>query len=353
LEVHTVVVELATCAIVVVAIAAELLHAQRSRRLAPLAFGPNRQPATWARAAPLLRVAAIGALGWGFGTLLLLDPKVHTAKEVPDAELKHVMLVLDVSPSMRLQDAGVEKDQSRRQRALALMESFFKRIAIQQYRISIVAVYNGAKPVVVDTRDVEVVRNILDDLPMEYAFPSGKTDIFAGLEEAAKLAHPWNPASTTVILLSDGDSVPATRMPKMPASVANVLVIGVGDPVSGKFIDGQQSRQDASTLRQIAARLGGTYHNGNELHLSTNLIKQLTAAKGRSKLEQLSRREYALIACGVGGVTYALLPLLLHLFGTGWRPGVSVHKQPNRTGEPGGVSPRTESRRGLEKAVGP
>jgi Ca-activated chloride channel family protein len=314
-----------------------MLHAGRCRRLAPLAFGPSKQPATWARATPLLRVAALAALCWGLVTLILIQPKVHTAEAVPDNELKHVMLVLDVSPSMRLQDAGVQKDQSRRQRAFSLMESFFKRIAIQQYRISVVAVYSGAKPVVVDTRDVEVVRNILDDLPMEYAFTSGKTDIFSGLEEAAKLARPWNPRSTTIILLSDGDTVPATGMPKMPASVANVLVVGVGDPVTGKFINGAQSRQDTSTLRQIAVRLNGVYHNGNENHVSTAVIKQLTQAKGRSKLEQLTRREFALIACGFGGVVSAMLPLLLHFAGTRWTPGVRVSRQESATSELGVV----------------
>ena len=44
---------------------------------------------------------------------------------------------------------------------------------------------------------------------------------------------------------------------RMPASVAGVLVVGVGDPQAGMFIDGHQSRQDVSTLRQIAARLRG------------------------------------------------------------------------------------------------
>lgn len=315
---------LAACAVIILAAGAEMLHAHRCRRLAPLAFGPGGRPAAWVYATPLLRIAALAALCWGLVTLMLITPKIHTATEVPDSDLKHVMLVLDVSPSMRLQDAGVEKDQSRRHRAFVLMESFFKRIAVQQYRVSIVAVYNGAKPVVVDTRDIEVVRNILDDLPMEYAFTAGKTDIFSGLEEAAKLAHPWKPRSTTIILLSDGDTVPATGMPKMPASVAHVLVVGVGDPVTGEFIDGKQSRQDTSALRQIAIRLGGVYHNGNEKHLSTGIIKQLTETRGRSKFEQLTRREFALIACGLGGFTYAILPLLLHFAGTSWNPGVRV-----------------------------
>lgn len=316
----------AACAVMILALGAEMLHARRSRRLAPLAFGPGGRPAVWVHATPLLRIASLTAMCWGLVTLMLITPKVHTASEVPDSDLKHVMLVLDVSPSMRLQDAGVEKDQSRRQRAFVLMESFFKRIAIQQYRVSIVAVYNGAKPVVVDTRDIEVVRNILDDLPMEYAFTAGKTDIFSGLEEAAKLAHPWQPRSTTIILLSDGDTVPTTGMPKMPASIANVLVVGVGDPVTGEFINGQQSRQNSSALRQIAIRLGGTYHNGNDKHLSTAVIKRLTEAKGRSKLEKLTRREYALISCGLGGIIYAILPLLLHLVGTSWNPGVRVSR---------------------------
>ena len=311
----------ATCGVAILAIVAELLHARRCRRLAPLAFGPTGRPIAWVYAAPPLRVAALSALCWGLITLLLLPPKVHVAEAVAEHEIKHVMLVLDVSPSMRLQDAGPELDQSRRKRAFSLMESFFKRVSVQQYRVSVVAVYNGAKPVVVDTRDIEVVRNILDDLPMEYAFSAGKTDIFSGLEEAAKIAHPWPPRSTTVILISDGDTVPATGMPKMPAAVANVVVVGVGDPVSGKFIDGQQSRQDTSTLRQVALRLSGIYHNGNEKHLSTTLIRKLSKTKDKSAFEQLTLREYALIACAFGAIVYTLLPLLLHIAGTAWRPG--------------------------------
>ncbi len=332
------VAELAVCALVIVLIGAEWLHARRCRRLAYLAFGPTRRPATWARLAPLLRIVATVAMCWGMVTLILLEPKVHRGDELPESEMKHAVLVLDVSPSMRLQDAGPSALQSRMQRASDVMESFFKRVAIQQYRLSVVAVYNGAIPVVVDTNDVDVVRNILSDLPMHYAFVAGKTNIFAGLEEAARIARPWKPRSATVILVSDGDTVPTTGMPKMPASVGNVVVVGVGDPVTGGFIDGRQSRQDTSTLRQIAVRLGGTFHNGNENHLSTGLLNKLTKTGTGSKLEQLTRREYALICCGLGAVIYALLPLLLHYLGTRWNPGVPSQMAANsrdngRTGQ--------------------
>jgi Ca-activated chloride channel family protein len=267
-------------------------------------------------------VAALAAPCWGLVTLLELTPKVHQAQTLDEGDYRHIVLVLDVSPSMRLVDAGPKMDQSRMRRARELMESFFKRVAVEQYRISVVATYNGAKPVVVDTRDIEVVRNILSDLPMHHAFQAGKTDIFAGLQEAAGIARTWNPRSTTLVLVSDGDTVPATGMPKMPASVSGVLVVGVGDPRAGKFIDGRQSRQEVSTLRQLAVRLGGTYHNGNEKHLASATLQALTAVTSATPLERLTRREYALIACGSGATLIALLSPLLHLAGTRWRPGV-------------------------------
>ena len=311
---------------VFLALLAETLHQLRVRRVAVLVFGPGGHPAAWARTAPLLRVVALGALAWGLLALLDVKPKVYRAETLGEHDYKHVVMVLDVSPSMRLQDAGPSARQSRMSRAKDVMESFFKRVAMEQFRISVVATYTGAKPVVVDTKDIEVVRNILDDLPMHYAFPVGTTDIFAGLTEAAKLAHPWRPRSTTVILVSDGDTVPATGMPKMPASVDHVLVVGVGDPITGRFIDGGQSRQDRSTLRQVAVRLGGVYHDGNERHLTSDILKAITATEGGGKFEQLTRREYALIACGVGAGIYGLLGVLLHRLGTRWRPGVPTQR---------------------------
>lgn len=319
------VAELAACGTALVLAVAEGVHARRVRRLALLAFGPRQRPSAWARLAPGLRVLACAGLAWGLVTLMQAVPRVYASEVLPDNERRHLLIVLDVSPSMQLVDAGVEGQKvSRRQRAAELMRSFFRRVPIDQYLLSVVACYNGAKPVVVDTKDMEVVRNIFDDLPMQYAFKVGQTDLFAGIEEAARIARPWNPGSALLVLISDGDTVPATGMPKLPASVSGVLVVGVGDPRSGSFINGAMSRQDVATLRQIAARLRGSYHDGNEKHLPTDLIRQLTLAPRESPFEQLTRREYALIACGLSAATLALLPLLLHYLGTTWRPGVEV-----------------------------
>ena len=261
--------ELAAAAVAILSAAAETLHAARCRRLARLAFGPRRRPA------PLGAVRA-GAPRRGPGRARLgADHPARAASQGPRGPgdprqgTPACPIVLDVSPSMRLKDAGLNADQSRMKRASIVMDSFLDRIPVELYLVSVVACYNGAKPVVVDTKDLEVVKNIFGDLPMHYAFSSGKTDLFSGLTEAAKIAHPWQPRSTLLMMISDGDTVPATGMPKMPASIADVLIVGVGDPRQGSFIDGRMSRQDTSTLRQIAARLGGIYHDGNAKHPHT------------------------------------------------------------------------------------
>jgi Ca-activated chloride channel family protein len=302
--------------------AAEWLHAQRVRRIAPLAFGPRRKPALWARLAPAGRVLAASALVWGLTTLFLLPPKVNKIGTITESQYRDLLLVLDVSPSMRLEDAGPQGKQTRRRRAADLMKSFFERVPMEFYRTSVIAVYNGAKPVVVRTTDPEVVRNILDDLPMQYAFQSGPTDLFSGLEEALKLARPWRPKGTTLMIVSDGDTIPPTGMPQLPASIGHALVVGIGDTQTGRFIDGHLSRQDASSLRQLAVRLGGAYHNGNEKHLSTDLIRQVTWDDTQGTTDRLTRREYALMACAAGALVLCTLPLLLNLLGTSWRPGV-------------------------------
>ncbi len=317
---------LVACVVLFLMSAAEALHWPRVQRVAGLAFGPKRRPAFWVMLTPFMRVLGATAAVWGLVTLLLLPPKVHKTGEIPESEYKNLIIVYDASPSMNLVDAGPTQKQTRRQRTADLMRSFFARTPIELYKISVIAVFTGAKPVVVGTTDMEVVNNILGDLPLQYAFRPGPTDLFSGLQEAAKIAKQWRTRSTTVLVVSDGDTIPASGTPKFPESVAHVLVVGVGDTQAGRFIDGHQSRQDASTLRQLAVRLGGQYHNGNEKQIGSALVKEMTSFAGKSVVERLTRREYALMAIGTGSAVLAALPILLWYFGTTWRPGAPVLK---------------------------
>jgi Ca-activated chloride channel family protein len=311
--------EITTFSVALLAALAEWLHARRCRRVSRLAFGPAVGPRKWVAAAPALRVAAMGALAWGLTTLLLVQPAASRPVKIPEGGYRHLVIALDVSPSMQLADAGVGRQQRRAHRASEVLMSVLSRIALDQVRISVVAFYTGAKPVVVDTYDLEVVRNIINDLPLDYAFDIGKTKLFDGVREAANLARPWPPGSTTLMIVSDGDTVPDTGMPELPAAIAQAVVIGVGDSAAGTYIDGHQSRQDAATLRQLAQRLRGAYHDANERHLASTQLEALSRLMPLRDTAKTGRREAALAAVTTGGAVLALLPVALAMAGSAWQ----------------------------------
>jgi Ca-activated chloride channel family protein len=344
---------LLTIAALILAIGAEWLHLGRVRSVATLAFGPGGKPSLAGRAAPSIRVAALAMGVWGLATLLFLPPAAHrsTVKDVEAKERQHLLIVLDVSPSMRLRDAGATAKESRMDRARAVVESIIARTAHDKLHTSVVAVYNGAKPVVEETRDLEILHNLMDDLPMHQAFPAGKTKLLDGIAEAVKIAAKWPRDSATMVLISDGDSVPATGMPKLPPSIGGVLVAGVGDPVKGSFIDGHHSRQDGATLRQIATRLGGEYHDGNAKLVPTAMLQRLgtLAVDGNARLP--GQRELAILLVTLGTILLAGLPLLLHFAGSRWHPGPRPAAKPAGHGRPAG-STSPESERAARAALG-
>lgn len=316
METKTLLITIATGVLVLLA---EVIHQLRIRRVKRLAFGPTGRPAAWTQLVPVFRAVSAAAVAWGLATLLFdVTPKMHKMGDRAEGDWRHLVLVLDVSPSMRLEDAGPDKTQSRKERARNVLDSMFGRVAIGNYKITVIATYTGAKPVVIDTTDSEVVSNVLADLPMHYAFKSGETRLFDGLEEAIRISKNWAKDSTTLVIASDGDTIPPTGMPKLPPSISGTLVVGLGDPIKGSFINGRNSRQDVSALRQMALRLSGTYHDGNERHVASSVLSAVTAGGERQRLLKLTRREYALLALVLGSLILALLPMLLQILGSRW-----------------------------------
>ena len=311
----------------VFAVLAEGWHARRTRRVARLAFGPLGQARLWTRLAPPLRVLALTAMAWGLVTLFFIRPRVASYDKIPDGGYRHLVIAWDVSPSMQLDDGGFDsgkqKKRTRAQRGAKVLLSLFERIALDQVRISIVAFFTGAKPVVVDTHDLNVVKNILDDLPLDMAFDPGKTSLIDGLEESVRLAKSWEPGSTTLLVVSDGDTVPDTGLPKLPPSINKVLVAGVGDPQRGVFIDGHMSRQNARVLRQLAKRLGGEYVDVNDVQIPTAQLAELAGIRNLVDPGEQGRRELALGCVATGAGLLAFLPVGLAFFGSPWQSGRS------------------------------
>ena len=317
--------ELITLGVASVAVIGEVLHHRRLSNVKNLVFGTRGTAAAWTVVVPLLRVVAIAAACWGFSSLLLVvQARVHNLQTIPEGDYKHLVLVVDVSPSMQLVDAGPEEDRTRRQRASDILESLFNRIPMRQFKISMIAVYSDAKPLLENSKDHEVVRHIMEKMPMYHAFKPGKTKLMSGIKLASEMVKGWNPRSTYVLILTDGDTVPDRGMPKMPASVAEVLVVGLGHPTKGTFIDGHQSRQEAQTLRQVANRLQGIYHNGNQKHLTSQIVSKLIEQPDDDDRNHWTRREWSILAVVVGSGIFSLLPILLHYFGTGFRPGTII-----------------------------
>lgn len=195
---------------------------------------------------------------------------------------------------------------------------------MRQFKVTIIGVYTDAKTLVEDSTDFEVVRHIMEDMPLWHAYKPGKTELISGIELAAKVSKNWPRDSSYILMLTDGDTVPATGMPKIPPSVKETFVVGVGDSSAGTFIADHQSRQDITTLRQIANRLRGIYHDGNEHHLSSQLVNKFVLSEGESRGETWTRREWALLAALIGSLVYSVLPILLHYFGTRYHAGVAA-----------------------------
>jgi Ca-activated chloride channel homolog len=309
--------------VLILAVWAERIHARRCRAVGRLAFGPTGEPRGWTRCVPLLRVVAATALAWGLMILTLspneaLDTTGAEKDEIPAEDLQRVILLLDVSPSMAISDSGENGDLERRQRVLQVVEGIFPRISVARTRFSIIAFFTSARPVVVDAYDTAVISNVLDNLPLVWAFEPGKTDVIAGLQATADLARDWTPNSTTVILCTDGDTVDFSQIPKMPRSINQVQIFAVGDPVVGTFIDGHDSRQQSGVLRRLAAELRGSYYDVNTRHVPTSALAELAVTPPKPAKLGLTLKDLALGATAIGAALLAVIPLLLEYFGCMW-----------------------------------
>ncbi|MBL8760955.1 MAG: VWA domain-containing protein [Phycisphaerae bacterium] len=297
-----------------VAALGEWLHARRVARVARLAFGPGGRAAAWARVAPAARCVGMALAAWGAVLLMRYDP---VAVEVtPSARAsRQLLIVLDASPSMNLKDAGPGPEKmTRMQWAGRVVQGILDRLDMKDTRITMVAFYSSAVPLLQDTTDKNLISSVMGGVPLYTAFRAGETDMSAGILKAFELSRGWARGSTTLVVVSDGDLSAAPAVPKAPASIADAIVIGVGDPDRATEINGHSSRQDEWALRQVAAKLSAYFHQGNTKHLPTEVVETLASLAPRvSKL--MSEREAGLAAVGVGAGIVGLIGPLLRAFG--------------------------------------
>jgi Ca-activated chloride channel homolog len=307
-------------AVLLVVSLTEWLHGRRTRVAARLAFGPQGAKA-WTHAVPWLRVASLTAFAWGVTTLLMVKleaPDDATAKERHDAEATRLVFVADLSPSMFLPDAGPDGTLTRHARMREMVEGILQRVS-GNLRFGVIGFYTDSLPVVMEARDPELVRNVFNGLPLTYAMPVGQTDLGTAVNRTLEIVADFPKGSTRMIILTDGDSVPLAPINPRPVSVRELLVLGVGNPHKGSFIDGHQSRQEADTLQRVATSLLGVYHDVNDKHLATEALGDLVVplALPHQGLT-LTLAQWAVLAMVLGAFIHAFIPVALEFFGSDW-----------------------------------
>jgi Ca-activated chloride channel homolog len=303
---------------------AEWVHGRLIRVAERLAFGPIGVRG-WTRFVPLLRAMSLAGFAWGLATLVLTKTRAgEHPQENKALEATRLVFVADLSPSMYLTDAGPDGTQTRQARMREVVEGILQRVS-GNLRFGVIAFYTDALPVVMEARDPELVRNVFNGLPLNYAMPAGKTDLGKAVNATLDLVAGFPPGSTRLIVFTDGDSVSLAPIHARPKSVKEVHVLGVGNLDKGTFIDGHQSRQDRDTLQHLAASLKGAYHDVNTKHLSTatlgDLVVPLTPIHKPWDLAQ-----FAVLAMMLGASIQAMLPLALEFFGSAWK--VSLQERP-------------------------
>lgn len=309
----------AALAALVLGVVAECLHARRVRRLKRLAFGPEAQPRRWTVLAPFLRLLAFSGAAWALMILLAYEgsSRLH---ERNAAATRHLMVLLDVSPSMEVKDAGETGGLSRRDRAATLLKSVMERAHNDQTRVTMACFYTEARLLVKECADREVIWNFADNLPLHIAFKPGKTSLMKSLNTAGSFVKDFPRKSVTFVVLTDGDTVPDTGLERMPSSVTELLIVGVGNAGRGSFLDGHLSRQDSASLSQVARRLGGQYHDGNTKQIPSAMLRHLTAPDERKDPFQIGQRTLAVVVLAASSALLCLLPVLLDQFGSAWKP---------------------------------
>lgn len=315
---------LSALAVLLLVSLAEWLHGRRIRVAARLAFGPAESAKPWTRAVPLLRVASLTVFALGAVTLLMMKmeaPDDASAKERDNAEATRLVFVADLSPSMFLEDAGPEGTQTRQARMREVVEGILQRVS-GNLRFGVIGFYTDSLPVVMEARDPELVRNVFNGLPLTYAMPIGQTDLGKAVNATLDLVADFPKGSTRLVIFTDGDSVNLVPLNARPASVKEVLVLGLGNPHKGTFIDGHQSRQEAETLQRLATGLMGTYEDVNTKHLATTALGDLVVPLALPQ-SGLSLAQLAVLAMVLGALINALIPLALEYFGSDWKVSVA------------------------------
>jgi Ca-activated chloride channel family protein len=263
---------IAALAIIAAAIFAALyLHAERSRVRSALSYSNLQfliaaaQPRAWpARAAAAAWIGAVALVALAFA-----GPRIRAVVPVRGGA---VVLCIDTSGSMAAQDV----QPTRADAALAALREFIDRTP-QQTAIGIVSFAGTAQEIVPPTRDRDVLRAGLQQVPA----PNGATAIGDAFLLAQRMMPPRG--HRAVVLITDGQNNtgldPMQQAQLLGGRGIKLYTIGIGTN-NGALIPGtlQEAGIDEDALRAYARATGGAYSRADD----ASKLREALARLGRT-----------------------------------------------------------------------
>jgi Ca-activated chloride channel family protein len=268
-------------------------YAVRYSNLDVLAAVVERR-SSWARHVPAgLLLASLAAL-----CVALARPTVTVAAP---QERATVVLVVDVSGSMRAEDVSPTRLDAARE----AMRSFVERVP-KKVQVALVAFSDGPEVVTPPTTDRELLRAGID-----YLTPGFGTAIGDALARAVEVVTPASEGGavvqaprtedgkplSAVLLLSDGAQTRGTLSPAEGASRAQrakipiyTIALGTDEGTIEVFRFGEQRTipvpPDRVTLRQVAEATDGEYYDAPDAERLQSVYERLGSEVGRADEER-------------------------------------------------------------------
>ena len=107
---------LTALAVLLLTALAEWLHVRRTQTVGRLAFGPAGRGRAWTALVPLVRPLAYAAFAWGLAVMVELHFAEQDGSKPSAKEPTRLIFVADLSPSMKLKDAGPDGKLTRQER---------------------------------------------------------------------------------------------------------------------------------------------------------------------------------------------------------------------------------------------
>lgn len=257
-----------------------------------------------------LRLSALLALA----LLCWMDPRSGEESIATERRGLDVLVCLDTSRSM----LATDMQPTRLQRALQDVRALLPKLSGGD-RIGLVVFAGAARIAIPLTHDVDSFRGLLAEVDTD-AVKIGGTDLAAALRRALEIADRDHRATTTVLLLTDGEDLTgAGRQAAAELHAAGLVVhaIGYGSAPGSKINvvqRGQQeflrdksgqevvSRMDADSLRKLATETGGEFVRAeatplplNELHEKRLLPMQKRSYEAGTDTQKQARYQWVLL----------------------------------------------------------